>query len=101
LYKYRSNQLALYVQDDWRVADRVRLNLGLRYDLDTNLRHNDFYTGLLSNPRYAGIENFLSANRGNDYNNLQPRFGATWDVRGDGSLVARGGWGHYVTRNRP
>lgn len=100
-YKYRSNQLALYVQDDWRLFDRVRLNLGLRYDLDTNLRNNDFYDTLLTDPRYAGIERFISADRGSDLNNLQPRVGATWDVRGNGRLVARAGWGHYVTRNRP
>ena len=35
-----------------RLARRrpVRLNLGLRYDLDTNLRHNDFYEDLLAEP---------------------------------------------------
>src|SRR5262249_35977028 len=29
------------------------------------------------------------------------RAGAAIDVRGNGSLVVRGGWGRYVTRNRP
>lgn len=100
-YTFRSSQLAAYVQDDWRIHDRVRLNLGLRYDLDTNLRNNEFYEGLLSNPRYAGIENFISSDRGNDYNNFQPRIGAIWDVRGNGTLVGRAGWGMYITRNRP
>ncbi|MGE3843901.1 MAG: TonB-dependent receptor [Vicinamibacterales bacterium] len=100
-YNYKSKQIAAYIQDDWRVADRVRLNLGLRYDLDTNIRQNDFYRDLLSNPLYAGIENFVRAERGNDYDNIQPRLGVTYDVRGDGSLVARGGFGVYVTRNRP
>jgi hypothetical protein len=100
-YNYTSNQIAAFVQDDWRVHDRVRLNLGLRYDLDTNLRQNDFYADLLSNPLYAGIERFVSADRGNDTNNLQPRLGVTYDVRGNGTLVARGGFGMYITRNRP
>ena len=100
-YNYTSNQVAAFVQDDWRVHDRVRLNLGLRYDLDTNLRQNDFYAELLSNPLYAGIEQFVSADRGNDTNNLQPRLGVTYDVRGNGTLVARGGFGMYITRNRP
>jgi len=100
-YNYTSNQVALFVQDDVRIHDRVRLNLGLRYDLDTNLRQNDFYADLLANPLYEGIDQFVSADRGNDYNNLQPRLGATYDIRGNGSLVARGGFGMYVTRNRP
>ena len=100
-YNYTSNQIALFVQDDVRLLDRLRLNLGLRYDLDTNLRQNDFYADLLANPLYEGIDRFVSADRGNDYNNLQPRLGATYDIRGNGSLVARGGFGMYITRNRP
>lgn len=100
-YTYKSKQIAAYVQDTWRVADRVRLNLGLRYDLDTNLRLNDFFDPLLDNPAFAGLDQFIGRNRGNDFNNLQPRLGATWDVTGNGTLVARGGWGVYVTRNRP
>ena len=43
VYDYNSHILAAYAQDDWRVTDRLRLNLGLRYDLDTNLRMNDVY----------------------------------------------------------
>ncbi len=30
-------QFATYVQDDWRVSDRLTLNLGLRWDLDDRL----------------------------------------------------------------
>ncbi len=100
-YNYSSNQIAAFVQDDWRVTDRLRLNLGLRYDLDTSLRQNDLYADLLANPLYKGIDTFVSADRGNDYNNLQPRVGATYDLRGDGTLVARAATGLYVTRNRP
>jgi outer membrane receptor protein involved in Fe transport len=100
-YNYKSSQIAAYIQDDWRVTDRIRANIGLRYDLDTNLRLNDFYTDLLAQPAYAPLSYFISGDRGNDYNNLQPRLGVTWDIRGDGTLVGRGGWGLYITRNRP
>ncbi|MBI1874161.1 MAG: TonB-dependent receptor [Acidobacteria bacterium] len=100
-YRYNSKQIAAYVQDNWRMHPNVRVNLGLRYDIDTNLRSNDFYSTLFDNPLFKGIENFISQDRGNDLNNLQPRVGAAWDVRGNGTLVARGGFGMYVTRNRP
>src|SRR5688572_25517436 len=40
---YRARQLALFIQDGWRTTARLRLNLGLRYDLDPTLRINDFY----------------------------------------------------------
>ena len=99
-YKYNSHILAAYVQDDWRVADKLRVNLGLRYDLDTNLRMNDVYRQALADPAYAGLSNFVSNDRGTDADNLQPRLGVTYDIRGDGSLVARAGWGLYITRNR-
>ncbi len=75
-YSFASSQIALYAQDNWRIADRVRLNLGLRYDYDSDLRHEKFYRDLLANPAYAGIENFVNSDRGNDTNNLQPRVGA-------------------------
>lgn len=100
LYDYNSHIIAAYAQDDWRVGDRLRLNLGLRYDLDTNLRMNDVYRQVLSDPAYAGLGNFVSTDRGTDADNLQPRFGITYDVLGTGRLVARAGWGLYITRNR-
>ena len=100
LYTYNSHIFAAYAQDDWRATDRIRLNLGLRYDVDTNLRMNDVYAEVLANPAYAGLENFVSADRGTDANNFQPRLGVTYDVRGTGTLVARAGWGLYITRNR-
>lgn len=100
-YTYKSTQIGVFVQDNWRVANRVRLNLGVRYDYDTTLRNNKFYSDLIDNPLFKGIDAFISKDRGNDANNLQPRVGATWDMRGNGTLVMRGGFGMYVTRNRP
>ena len=100
LYDYNSHIFAAYVQDDWRISDNVRLNLGLRYDLDTNLRMNDVYRRVLADPAYAGLNNFVSNDRGTDANNIQPRLGITYDVGGTGRFVARGGWGLYITRNR-
>ena len=99
--QYVTKTVAAFVQDDWRVANHVRLNLGLRYDLDLNMRDNGFYQQLLANPQYAGINYFISNDRGNQYDNVQPRAGATWDVKGTGTLIVRGGFGVYVSRNRP
>jgi hypothetical protein len=47
------------------------------------------------------LREFVSDDRGTDTNNLQPRLGATYDLRGDGRVVLRAGWGMYVARNRP
>ena len=98
---YRARQVALFLQDDWRATARLRLNLGLRYDLDPTLRINDFYGGVLRNPVLGRLSEFVGDDRGTDTNNVQPRLGATYDLRGDGRVVLRGGWGMYVARNRP
>ena len=70
-----------------------RSTSGLRYDFDTNLRSPDMIADLLANPQFAGLENLVTADRGNDLNNIQPRFGFAWDTRGDGRTVLRGGYG--------
>jgi hypothetical protein len=101
-YEYHWHQLSAYAQDDWRIGSRVHLNYGLRYDVDLNMRINDFYAKILADPAFAGLDRFRGkADAGTDSNNFQPRVGVTYDARGNGSLVLRGGWGLYVTRNRP
>ena len=98
---YQSRDAGAFAQDDWRINRWVTVNLGLRYDIDFNLRLNGVYRQLLADPIWAGLGRFVSGDRGTDTNNVQPRIGATWNARGDGRLVLRGGWGMYVTRNRP
>lgn len=100
-FHYVSNVPWLFFQDNIAVTKRLHFNLGLRYDLDTNLRDNSFYYSLLKDPAFAGINNFISSNRGNEYHNIQPRLGLAYDISGNGKLVVRGGFGKYVTRNRP
>ena len=98
---YRSQEFGVFAQSDWHIGNRLRVNAGLRYDIDLNLRLNDFYGRTLDDANFQGLDRFISRDRGTDTNNLQPRLGATWDSRGDGTLIVRAGWGVYVTRNRP
>jgi hypothetical protein len=97
---YQNIEWGFFAQDDLKLGN-VTLNLGLRYDFDSNLRSPDLIADLLADPQFAGLENMVTADRGNDLNNLQPRLGFAWDVRGDGGTVVRGGLGLYSGRNRP
>lgn len=98
---YTNTEWGFFAQDDFQLRSNVTLNLGLRYDFDSNLRSNDFIASLLADPQFAGLENMVRAPRGNDLNNVQPRFGLAWDPTSNGRAVVRGGYGLYSGRNRP
>lgn len=100
VWHVNSKMAVAFIQDDWRIASNVRLNLGLRYDIDTNFRDNAFHEALFNDPAFSGIGTFVSPDRKMHKGDLEPRAGFTWDVRHDGSLVVRGALGLYVTRNR-
>src|SRR5205814_6042442 len=39
-----NTQVGMYVQDDWSPNSRLTLNLGLRWDLETNMLNSDYVT---------------------------------------------------------
>jgi outer membrane receptor protein involved in Fe transport len=83
--------LAGYIQDDWRPSRNLTLNLGLRYEIQWGPYTNEFDTIALRALATTGY----STRRSNDYNNIGPRVGFAWDVKGDGRTVVRGGYGRY------
>jgi hypothetical protein len=100
-----TKQYGFYVQDDWRIGDRLTINLGVRYDLVTGLNFdqskNANFVKVQAAARagalegIAGLENFGLDPR-SDRNNFQPRIGGVFDVGGNGRNIVRGGWGIYT-----
>jgi hypothetical protein len=70
--------LSLYVQDRWTAANRVTVDLGLRYE---NVRSNA--TGDIA---------------GADTTNWMPRLGLSFDVEGTGRTIAQLTYGRYSGR---
>jgi hypothetical protein len=87
-----NTHLAGFIQDDWRVSNALQLNLGLRYEIDTEV-NNQGRVGEL-NPI---VQPFITGERRRDTNNLSPRVGFAWSPADDGWLV-RGGYGIYYDR---
>jgi hypothetical protein len=102
----RYKDLALYVQDDWKVTSRLTLNLGLRWDYFgpfyevNNLM--SFFNPTLANPAVGGAPGALQfAGNGTDschcsdpvdshYKNFGPRLGAAYSL--DNKTVLRAGF---------
>lgn len=98
------DQYSAYFQDDVLVSDRLTVNLGLRYDYwdgyDLDQRSNPIWQALSTQTRYnEGYLRDLQGGKGgqleNDDDNWAPRLGFTWDTKGDGRRLLRGGYGVY------
>ncbi len=95
-----TKQLGLYGQDDWKITNRLLINLGLRWDKDFNMiggsevKSSRTYQELvalndpLSNPYVSSIAK-------DDNKDFSPRVGFAYDVTGKGRHVIRGGFGLY------
>ena len=87
-----SNYFAGFFQDDWRVRTSLTLNLGLRYELDTDVKNVSRTNEL--NPL---ILPFLKGERHRDKNNFAPRIGFNYSTN-DSRTSIHGGYGIYYDR---
>ncbi len=95
--KVRFNQIGLYLQDDWNVTDRFKLNYGVRFDNITfneaDLKFNKALYDLDFGGRHLDVGSWPKANI-----QISPRLGFTYDVFGDKILKVRGGTGLFAGR---
>jgi hypothetical protein len=103
----RASYLALYLQDDWRVSDRLTINAGLRWEAEfprwvVGNKMNSF-NPLAINPvsgtpgivTFAGVDGTPVRAFQTDRNNLGPRLGFAYRLRGTHETVIRGGVGVF------
>jgi len=100
-----------YAQDDWRITQKLTLNLGVRYDLDTPRterynRMNFFdpdapsplaskvpqFPNLKGGVRFVGVDGNSRSQYNTDTNNLAPRLGMAYQF--DQKTVIRAGYSH-------
>jgi hypothetical protein len=105
-----NKQIGLYIQDDWSPISRLTLNLGVRWDYETNMLNTDYVTppeAADTLRRYAAnlvtpldLERYIATgdNRKPFKGAFQPRLGFSYGVDQASRTTVFGGWGLYYDR---
>src|SRR5581483_11496086 len=106
---FRQHEYDWFGQDTWKVKPNLTLNLGLRYQLDgVPYEENANFSNLLADPSsfQAGqdvVMSIVGPGTGHslyqqDYSNIEPRVGFSWDPFRDGKTAVRGAFGIFHDR---
>ena len=97
-----AKQLGFYFQDDWKVSQRLTVNLGLRYDKDfdfiggSDVANSRTFQELQQIAPFSPLAARLVAKKATDYSKgFSPRIGLAYDLNGHGNHIVRAGFGMY------
>jgi hypothetical protein len=99
---FRETLLIPYINDDWKVTPRLTVNIGLRYDFDTNPKSAMNNLLVITNPPFNSIGGPISTGftqvpnvwRTNPArNNWGPRLGFAYELTKDHKTSLRAGFG--------
>jgi len=107
-------QFGVYLQDDWEVTPRLRLNIGVRWDYDRTPAYVNFVTtpasiAAVSPANYPNLTNadyYINDYISNGHNRKtftgawQPRLGFSYDLDAGQRFTVFGGWGRSYDRNQ-
>jgi Carboxypeptidase regulatory-like domain/TonB dependent receptor-like, beta-barrel len=93
----RATEYFPYIQDDWKIRPNLTLNIGLRYDYETNpvcvAEPCNAIADPLSSTGFTQVRHVLWSNP--DTFNFDPRIGLAWDPFSDHRTSFRAGFGIF------
>ncbi len=102
-FSANNHQLGVYLQDDWSPSERLILNLGIRWDYESDMLNNNYVTPASVR---AAFDTVVPANYFTDgtqrppfYGAFQPRLGFSYALDPDGRTTVFGGFGVYYDRS--
>jgi hypothetical protein len=93
--KVKDWAFALYAQDDWRVLPSFTFNLGIRFERVNPIQEDNNQLANFDPNSATGLVQIGQSGRSSLYpswNNVSPRFGFAWDIKGNSKWVLRGGF---------
>ena len=105
----RTDELGLFVQDQWRL-NRLTLNYGLRFDYVNGYtpvqnmpgtpdpKFYDRFPGIPAVNAWVGTRTFDAVTGIPDWKDFDPRFGASYDLFGNGRTALKFSVGRYVAK---
>jgi hypothetical protein len=85
-----------FAQDNWRISDRLTLNLGVRYDFTKGevpeAKQYDYTMRNLTGRTFPGVDDIVS------WNDISPRIGGVYVLDQAGKTAVKASYGRYFSK---